>query len=330
MKTKSLSKFTRKTGISCFFIPSVPNTIGLFVSGVNQSAVELMTVKGKRFNVANVETNLSEEGRAKVLGELNEVTKRDGGFFAPVHNKLCRSRAEFTYEVHGDVTLANYFGDSFLHVGNGKAKLHVINKSDGKLVNKIKLPAGVRVFLEYQGVSFKVTTSDNKKSWKLDVLGNAPLIDMAEMFINRKDGTRARIKEKHWTRLPNGSFLAVNKTKVNFYTGDKKHSQYVSAGTVFHPEDNMEREDDKLFFELSNGHVCLTKDFVKVDYLIETNLVAQVAKANRPKKDKVKKPKSKKHAKKAAKQEEERKQRKAEKKAKKQKFGQVNAAVSAL
>lgn len=317
MKTKSLSKFTRKTGISCFFIPAIPKTVGLYVTGLNQPAVELMTVNGKRFNTSVVETTNSEEGREKVLGELNEVTKRDGGFFAPVHNKTCRSRSEFVYEAHGDLTLSNYFGDSFLHVGNGKAKLHVISKVDGKLINKLKLPAGVRIFLEHQGVSFKVTSSDNKKEWKLEVPDNVPLIDMAEMYINRNEGTRARIKEKNWTRLPNGSFLAVNKAKVNFYTGDKKHTQYVSAGTVFHPEDHMEKDDNKLFFEVSNGHVCLTRDFVKVDYLIETNLVAQVAKANRPKKDKVKKPKSKKHAKKLAKKEEERKQRKAEKKAKK-------------
>lgn len=301
MKTKKLSKFTRKTGISCFFLPSIPKTVGLYVVGVKQPAVELMTVGGKRFTTSVVETFDSEEGREKVLGELNAVTKRDGGFFAPVNTKMCRSRGEFAYEARGDLTLSNYFGDSFLHVGNGKAKLHVINKADGKLFNKIKLPAGVRVFLEHQGIPFKVTSSDRNKEWELEVPDNVPLVDMSEMYINRSEGTRASIKEKNWTRLSDGSFLAVNKTKVNFYTGDKKHTQYVSAGTVFHPEDHMEKDDAKLFFAVSEGHICLTKDFVKVDYLIETNLVAQVAKVNRPKKDKVKKSKSKKHDKKAKK-----------------------------
>lgn len=318
MKIKSLSKFTRKTGITCFFLPSVPKSVGLNVSGINKPSVELLTLSATPFTTSIVETENSEEGREKVLNELNEVTTKDGGFFAPLYSKICKSGDEFIYEVRGDVTLSNYFGDSFLHVGNGKAKLHILNTEDGKLINKLKLPSGVRIFVSHQDVPFKVTHSDDRKVWNIVPLSNVPLVDMSEIYINRNTGVTARIKEKNWTPLSEGSFIAVNKTKVNFYTGDKKHSQYVSAGTVFHVDSNVRREGNKLFTDVSEGHVCLTKDYVKVDYLIETNLVSQINKANNPKPKKSKsEKKNKKHDK--------RKDRKTDKKSKKHSHTEASA-----
>ncbi len=282
MKTKALRKFTNKTGISCFMLNgSVPPSVGFYVSGEPRPEVKFLTVAGESFVIPPFETAESEVGRAHVLGRLNEVVSRDGCVFAPQNASYIHAPKNRTYHVVGDVDTVNIFGDKFLHVRKDRVKVYVYDENNVK-VNKIKLAQGSRIFLAQQDLAFNVSVDPKEESWVISPPEGAIIIDTRQTFINRKESKVVRIKSKHWVTLPDGSLLASRKAKIKFYNqdGDIHNVHHVSAGSVFHPAELIEDRDGRKFYRMCKGHVMLTNDYVKIDYLVVPNLVDVTEKAN--------------------------------------------------
>lgn len=279
MKVKPLNKFTNKTGIQCFMLPNMSGYLGFYVPSVKQPSVDFMTASGSKFNVGAIPCTNSEDGRKFAVEQLNKHIEADGYIFAPLHSKITHSNPNAYYTVEGDVKVTNYFGDKFLHVVKGRAKVCAYNKETNERIHKCRMLRGTRIFLAHQDTDFDAVEENGV--WTIRPERSVPLFDTSDTFINRCSNVRARLKPKYWTRLTNGSYIAKKKTKVKFFVGDKCVTEhYVSAGTTFHPEDNMEVIDGKLFFECTEGHVMFTTDYVKIDYLVQTNMNYQVAKAN--------------------------------------------------